>query len=474
VTLVNRIARSVAFSEIPQERQVWLWENRVPISTLSALAGKGGAGKTTYALHLIAQLSNGTLPGEYFDQPQTVLIWSGEDNASTQLGPRLSAAGADLSRVRNLVIDAEMDGETGEVAPRLPLDVGAIRREIEATEARLVLLDPIASTMNGDLHREADVRGTLDSLARMADETGIVVMYIRHFGKGGGNASDKMSGNHAFRDAARSVFLFAADDDQVIVTQDKGNYAPKGEESFAFRLESVEVPAINGTNHMARVIDLGASDTSVEDIINRTSQPGDDTTIDHDEIDDWLTKLLANGSVKATEVYSSADAVGFSKDQAKRSKKRLGVVAARPVNPGPWFWSLSKQETGQPKPEREPEPEPEPGEQEAEAPRTQEARSLLPVRSEETRDTEDSRREQGAGVSALLFPEAPCQVPPGGITEVTPGQTDRVAMALASARAKVNSGPPRCYGVDCGKHLTAAESIARGRCAECHQFGGAA
>jgi hypothetical protein len=347
-----------------------------------------------------------------------VLIWSGEDKASTQLGPRLTAAGADLSMVRNLVIDAEIDGTTGEVTPRLPLDVSLIRNEIEATDACLVLIDPIASTMQGDLHREADVRATLDSLARMADETGVVVMYIRHFGKGGGNASDKMSGNHAFRDAARSVFLFAPDDDRVVVTQDKGNYAPKREESFAFQLEGVAVPAINGINHMARVIDLGASDTSVEDIINRAVPTGDGTTEDHDEIDAWLANFLARGSVKATEVYSSADAAGYSKDQAKRSKKRLRVVAERPVNPGPWFWSLPVEDSGE-------------GKQGADIPSTLRTCSLLPVRSEGVPGGENRGREQGAGALGTPLPAAtaatdsthsePTQpVPVGGVTADTP------------------------------------------------------
>ncbi|MFL0174274.1 AAA family ATPase [Mycobacterium sp. SMC-13] len=324
-------------SDIQPERQVWLWKDRVPVGTASAWAGRGGTGKTTYAIHVAAQLSNGTLEGEYYGTPRRVLIWSGEDAWGAVLVPRLIAAGADLTMIGRLSIETTVDEETGEVTPRIPMDVGAIRAAIESSGAALVILDPISSTMSGDLHRESDVRAALDPLARLAESTKTVVMFVRHFGKGGGNASDKMSGSHAFRDAVRSVFLFAEDGDRVVVTQNKGNYAP-GNESFAFRLESVSIPTVDGVAEVARVVELGVSESSVDDIINRPSErPGDD---DPKDADAWLTRLLANTSMMSNEVYASADAAGLSKDKAKRAKKNIGAQAVRGRGDGPWWWTL--------------------------------------------------------------------------------------------------------------------------------------
>jgi AAA domain len=328
-------------SNIRPKRQVWLWEKKIPVGTASALAGRGGTGKTTYALHMVAQLSRGLLPGKYYGDPRPSLVWSGEDQWDTVIVPRIIAAGADLSKVGRLAIESNIDGETHESTPKLPLDTSTICDAIAQTGAALVLIDPIASTMSGDLNREADVRAAVDGLARVASETGAVMMFVRHFGKGGGNASDKMSGSHAFRDAVRSVFLFAADEDRVIVSQDKGNYAPPGEESFAFRLDSVFVPTDDGPAEVARVIELGASETSVGDVINRTDREGDGG--DSQEIDEWIRQFLATGSKKANDVYSAVDAAGYSKDQAKRAKKRLGIKAERPSGDGPWFWSLTNQ-----------------------------------------------------------------------------------------------------------------------------------
>lgn len=381
-------------SDIRPRKQVWLWNNRIPIGTPSACAGRGGTGKTSYILHLIAKLSLGQLPGEYHGTPRRSIIWSGEDAWDKVLVPRLIAAGADLRMVGRLKLDTLVDNDTLEVTPKLPLDTATIAQAVTDSEAALVFIDPIASTMSGDLNREADVRSAVDALARVAEETGSVVMFVRHFGKGGGNASDKMSGSHAFRDAVRSVFLFAEDQDgdRVVVTQDKGNYAPRGEESFAFRLESTTVDTDDGPTEVARVIDLGASDASVGDIINRTSETGP-----HDDIAGWLTDLLANGPVKANEVYQAAHAAGHTVDQAKRAKKRLGILAERPVNPGPWFWRLADQKSGS-------------TESAESTPDTPETCSLLPVSSEGVEQCAEGGREQGAQ-ECSLGPPTPAAMP---------------------------------------------------------------
>ena len=419
----GRRARVEWASTIRLKRQVWLWDNRIPVGTVSALAGRGGTGKTTYALHLAAQLSNGELPGRYYGDPRPVLIWSGEDAWATVLGPRLTAAGADMTRIGRLFIESRTDGETGEVTPRLPLDTSEIRDAILSTGAALVFIDPIASTMTGDLHREADVRAAVDALARLSDDTGAVVMFVRHFGKGGGHASDKMSGSHAFRDAVRSVFLFAEDEDRVVVTQDKGNYAPRGDESFAFRLESVSVSTEDGPAELARVVELGASDVSVSEVINRTDLGhGNDA---HD-IDDWLTDLLANGSVKANDVYSSADAAGYNKDQAKRAKKRLGIIAERPVNPGPWFWKLADQGADDP-------------DEAGSAQDSNSECSLLPVRSDGVEQGAEPPREQSAEECSLPLDEVPATAAPTPLTVRKQELRHRRTITVKGKEV------PRCY-----------------------------
>lgn len=423
-------------STIRPERQVWLWENRIPVGTVSALAGRGGTGKTTYALDLAARISRGSLPGEYQGKPRSTLLWSGEDAWGPVIVPRAMAANADLTKIGRLAMKSTLT--QNEVSPQLPLDVTAIHNAVVASKAALVIIDPIASTMAGDLNREADVREAIDALAKVAADTKTVVMFVRHFGKGGGNPSDKMSGNHAFRDAVRSVFLFAADADQVVVTQDKGNYAPPGAESFAFRLENTAINTVAGTLEVARVVDLGTSEVSVGDIINRTLIRDEDAN----GIDGWLTSLLANGSVKATEVFSAADAAGYSKDQAKRAKARLGVIAERPTNPGPWFWSLP----AKPEAERTAAST----EQSADA-RVLPALPALPVRSEGVEQGAEGGREQSARARSL--PSETSESTELEMSLDVPNQLDIRRQNRARRTVHVNGKEfPRCH--ICGGAVT--------------------
>ena len=64
-----------------------------------------------------------------------------------------------------------IDKETHETVPEFPLDVARIRAAITATNAGLVIVDPITASIGGDLHKVADVRRSLDPLVRVAQET---------------------------------------------------------------------------------------------------------------------------------------------------------------------------------------------------------------------------------------------------------------------------------------------------------------
>lgn len=407
-------------SSIRPKKQVWLWDNRIPLGTASAWSGRGGTGKTTYVIDLYARLSRGELPGHYQGTPQRTLIWSGEDAWDTVLVPRLIAARANLDMVGRLSITSTVNGQTQEVTPRLPLDTDAFCKQITGSGAVAVLIDPIASTMSGDLNREGDVRTAVDALARVAAETGVVMMFVRHFGKGGGNASDKMSGSHAFRDAVRSVFLFAADGDRVVVTQDKGNYAPPGDESFAFQLQNVTVATDDGPADVARVIELGTSDTSVADVINRAAEQDDDagerTAAEH-WLEDYLTE---NGATPSKTVKSEARKEAISEATLKRAKKKLGVLDRSEGFPRTSIWELPSQISSEP----------------------------TGGTREPTEPTEPTGRDQGK-----------CNEPTGAISQSAHAQVSE------PTGEPTDESPPLCAA--CQTELSTPRSITSGLCAEC-------
>lgn len=261
-------------SMVKPQRQRFLWNNRAPMGTCTIFAGRGGEGKSTYSLHVAAKLTRGELEGEYMGNPQSVLLIGHEDDLGTIVAPRLIAASANTDLIFSFAVsvnDKEAGLEYTEV-PDLSQDMARIRGAVEETGAKLIIVDPLTSMMGGaNLDKTSDVRRALNPFMALAGELDVCVIAIMHVRKGAGDTRDLLSGSHAFRDAARSVIMFATDPDteQRVGSVDKSNYSQATGESFAFNLVSTAVDAGDEIATVARIHDLGASTISVSDIINR-------------------------------------------------------------------------------------------------------------------------------------------------------------------------------------------------------------
>lgn len=331
-------------SMIPTVRQRWLWEDLIPLGTVTAFAGRGGEGKSTLALHVAACANRGELPGDLHGTGVPTLIISHEDDWGRVMNPRLIAAGANLDHIVKLSIGMTIDAHTLDTVPMLPLDINLIRQAVDETGARLIIVDPISSTIDGDLYKLADVRRALDPLVMLAQELDIAIVAIMHFAKGTGHASDKIAGSHAFRDAVRSALIFATDEEtgRRIITIDKGNYSEARGRSFAFNLRSVDVPTDDGaTTSVAAVEWLGDSDVSVGDIINRA--PDDEDRSESDEAADWLVGYLESqgGSAERADILKAAKAQHFSDKIIRRAREKAHVHTKRIGFPAKTVWSLA-------------------------------------------------------------------------------------------------------------------------------------
>ncbi|MGO2746743.1 AAA family ATPase [Microbacterium sp.] len=337
-------------SQIPIRRQRWFWEGKVPMGTATVFAGRGGEGKSTFALYLSALAIRGELEGDLHGAGTNVLIISHEDDWGTVMNPRLVGAGANLDNVFRLSVETTVDEVTAETIPALPLDIALIREAIETTGARLLIIDPITSTIGGDLHKVADVRRALDPLASLAQELDIAVIGIMHFNKGTGNASDKLSGSHGFRDVVRSLLLFATDDEteQRIVTIDKSNYSQERGASFAFNLVSADVVTADGeTTSVGSVQYLGETDLTVSDIINRTPAEGDGTADDRNAAQAFLLDYLRGRDsfeAAAGDVLKAGRAAGFSDTDLKNARRRCRDPRIESQKSGfgaGWVWAIT-------------------------------------------------------------------------------------------------------------------------------------
>jgi hypothetical protein len=414
---------------------VW-WERGLILrAAINLVGGREGKGKSTIVANWVARetKAGGTV------------IWLGSEEPRDQaIAPRLEAAGADRDRV--LFIDVELDKSTGSLV--FPLDLPEIEKIIVRDGVTMMVMDPAKGLMPAGFSGNDDIaiRQYLEPIATMVARRDVTLLGIAHFGKRPGDDSGRLLlGSVAWSQVARSVVSVAEDPDtgHRVVTATKGNYTAT-ERSTEYRFISRTVQTEDGPTEIGAAEFIGDTTKDARDYL-----AGHDTD-DNRDIDQWLTDFLKAGSKKANEVYSAADAAGYSKDQAKRAKKRLGIRAERTTGDGPWFWSMTTtSDQG--------------STDQGSTPHTHESAPLLPCTSEGVQNPEFRPREQPVHERSLgsqrHLAAVDSTAPPGGLTPNTPGQTDRVAQALAKAAAK-----PSC--TICSKSVVAGQGDSHFSCQE--------
>ena len=137
----------LTMSDIPAEEVRWLWYPYLPRGKITIIQGDPGEGKTTFVLALAALLTRGLpMPGCTESRPPMNIIYqTAEDGLADTVKPRLTALGADCSKV--LVID--------ESERELTLSDRRLAQAIQETDAGLFVLDPIQAYLGDgvDMHR---------------------------------------------------------------------------------------------------------------------------------------------------------------------------------------------------------------------------------------------------------------------------------------------------------------------------------
>lgn len=362
------------------------WEDCwIALGALTLLAGREGLGKSTIACHWAARE---TRAGRY------VLYLHSEDSREHTVVPRLLAAGADLSRVIFIDVETEFTTEGNVILPYDNNELDALIAEYGVT---FIVLDAATSAMSANLSGkdDRDVRRFLEPLSQLAAKHNIVILGLVHFGKRDGADSGKLIlGSIAWSQVARSVLSVALDPDSgnIVVTNTKGNLAPKTR-SVEARIRSTAITIDSRPTEIGVLEWLGETTADARDYLSG------ETGEANRDVDDWLKAFLEDGPQKATEIFQAADANGFSKDQVKRAKKRIGAIADRPQNPGPWFWQLPTivdsvvvESTEQEAPSSEQGVDVLP------------VLPVLPVRSEGVQQSAEGGREQSAPCDSLLAP----------------------------------------------------------------------
>ena len=334
-------------AEIQAKPISWLWHHWLAFGKLHILAGPPGAGKTTVALAMAATITVGGRWPDGSRCPQgNVIVWSGEDDPSDTLVPRLMAMGADLSRVF-FITESRVHGELQPFDPSRHMPQ-LLAKASQIGDVKLLLVDPVVSAVNGDSHKNAEVRKGLQPLVDLGAQLGAAVVGITHLSKGtvGRDPTERVTGSIAFSAVARVVLLAAKvkteeGGDRRVLVRSKANIAPD-EGGFEYHIEQTEAqPGIP----TSAVVWGQPVQGSAREILAEPEEDADNDSGARAEAEDFLRELLVHSTPTKT-VQAEAKAAGHAWATVRRASETLGVKKRK--GDSGWYWQLLPKDVAHP------------------------------------------------------------------------------------------------------------------------------
>jgi putative DNA primase/helicase len=237
---------------------------------LHILAGAPGQGKTTIALTLAATITTGgRWPDGTKSELGNILIWSGEDDPKDTLMPRLLASGADCNKCL-FVQGTRINGEISSFDPAR--DMARLEEQASLVgDVKMLIIDPIVTTVTGDSHNNTDVRRALQPVVDLAQRLNLAVLGISHFSKGGkgSDPAQRVVGSIAFSAVARVVLVAAkvkrpeSEEGIRVFARSKSNIGPD-DGGFEYFIDQTEpLPGINAS----RIVWGGALNGTAQELI---------------------------------------------------------------------------------------------------------------------------------------------------------------------------------------------------------------
>ena len=326
----------------------WLWPGWLARGKLHVLAGAPGTGKTTLAMALAAAVSAGSaLPGGYRPKRGQILIWSGEDDPSDTLVPRLIAAGADRSRIKFVRDTIDDENYRRPFDPSKDVDMLAAAAA-KHTDIVLIIVDPLVSAIGGDSHKNAEVRRGLAPLVDLASRMDAALLGITHYSKGTGGREplERVSGSLAFGALARVVMGTVRQKDcddspqNMVLARAKSNIGPDGG-GYSYAFEQIELHAHDGLIASRIVWGAELQGTARELLAEPENFRDERQAPARDEAAQFLTELLQSGPMATEEIKAEAKEAGISWATIRRAKDEIGAKPKKSgFADGRWFWAL--------------------------------------------------------------------------------------------------------------------------------------
>jgi putative DNA primase/helicase len=323
----------------------WLIDKRVPKKCPTLLVGAPGGGKTTVVTYICACVSTGSnfADGSKCDRGKVVII-NLEDDAASNLRPKLDSHGANLDNVFIVQGVRHVDSKDQTTDTIFTLEaVSALDRFIESIGGcALLVIDPIGAVLGGkvDSYKDSEVRAAMAPLTALAAKHGCAVLVVAHTRKTGGPDADcNVLGSRAFTGLARSVWHLFQDElnpSRRLLLPGKANLAAQ-QSGLAFTIGG-EPPAVQWDSAPVNMTanEYMAAAASARQAAGR---PADQLI----EAELFLMSALADGPRPTKELIEEGKyAHSLSARTLERAKKSLGIEAFRPAIPGPWYWRLGE------------------------------------------------------------------------------------------------------------------------------------
>lgn len=332
----------VKASDVIPEATDWLWEGWLAAGKMHVLGGSPGTGKTTICLSLAAILSSGGMwPDGSEADVGNVVIWSGEDGIEDTLAPRLMASGADCSRV-HFVGDVQKGKEKRFFDPAT--DIEPLHRKLEEVgNVRLLIIDPIVSAVQGDSHKNAEVRRGLQPLVDLTDSLSCALLGITHFSKNTKKNApvERLTGSLAFGALARIVLVVSErenedGDIEHVLCRPKSNIGPdSGGFKYAVQQSALkDYPEITASS-----IQWGdVLEGSAQEILSGTGKNSEGELSRLEEAKAYLLEVLSDYELPCNLIY---EGTSIAKRTLQRAKDELGIKSKKTKDG--WVWLLPEQ-----------------------------------------------------------------------------------------------------------------------------------
>ena len=252
----------------------------LPMGEVSLLGADGGTGKGIWQAQLIAYVTAGRTSG-FFPQPPektgSVLLFSGEDDPGKVLKARLTAAGADMSRVMVVTSDAYF-ARTG--SPLCIPDTSFAKYVGKAAPA-LVIIDPLQSFLPAEVEMASrnQMRGALLPLKALCAKHGCAALISMHTNKRANvSGRARLADSSDIWDIARSVLMMGRDknSEKLYLSHEKSSYSAPARTA----LLHIEQAQVEGVTTAVAVFD-SRTDKKDADFVEerrvRTAQTKEDT-----------------------------------------------------------------------------------------------------------------------------------------------------------------------------------------------------